>query len=227
MLDGFSGLQPKPYHLILRTRRAAWPATWQEAAMEEHIRRAAPAREESTAGRRASVHSGQGTAEPQQRPSCLARRTDNKLQNTRCLTGIQHGRSQPEEQQRPSEPCQEHQPEGSGSCERKSIRPFLRANGFDYDQFYTSDAGRPDSFREFFPHMMAPADLLRQRKELRNRAPQEQASRTCKSSAKTSRMLRETAEHSRRAGARPRSDSGALQRVGLQAWHRNQPSRHC
>ena len=45
----------------------------QEAAMEENIRRAAPAREESTAGRRASVHSDQGTAEPQQKESTRTR----------------------------------------------------------------------------------------------------------------------------------------------------------
>jgi hypothetical protein len=45
----------------------------QEAAMEENIRRAAPAREESTAGRRASVHSDQGTAEPQQKESTQTR----------------------------------------------------------------------------------------------------------------------------------------------------------
>ena len=39
--------------------------------------------------------------------------------------------------------------------------PFLRANGFKYRMYNTSDTKFIDAFRGFFPHMMAPADLLR------------------------------------------------------------------
>ena len=38
---------------------------------------------------------------------------------------------------------------------------FLRANGFENAQANTSDAKFIEAFRGFFPHMMAPADLLR------------------------------------------------------------------
>ena len=38
---------------------------------------------------------------------------------------------------------------------------FLRANGFEYGIKKTSDAKFVEAFRGFFPHMMAPADLLR------------------------------------------------------------------
>ena len=115
--------------------RAARPAAWTRSCHGGKDPKSSADKKESTARRRASVHSDQGTAEPRQRPRCP--QMDKTLQNTTWLTGIQHGRSQPEEQQRTSEPCQEHQPEGSGSCERKSILRMRSFLSISVDSFRT------------------------------------------------------------------------------------------
>ena len=163
--------------------RAARPAAWTRSCHGEKDPKSSADKKESTARRRASVHSDQGTAEPRQRPRCPQNGQEIVKHNVADWNSTW-----------------EIATRRTATNIRATPRTPTRRVWFLRAQKYTSNAKFLEYFRGFFPHMMAPADLLRQRK--RNRAPQEQASPTCKSSATSSRMLRETTVHRNRVGGR-------------------------